>query len=162
MNHLTDDQIQFYLDNDKSADIIEIEEHLQQCEKCRFVLKTYQQIYSVIKIENEIPELSSNFSQNTIRLLEKEQEKKWTLFENILITFTFLISISASIYFFDLIGFISYFRNIDFSMITGFGKKIISTISPNFIYLAAAVTITIVIELLDRFKVKKAIKHLNH
>jgi hypothetical protein len=161
MNHLTDDQIQFYLDNDKSADIIEIEEHLKQCEKCRLNLNTYQQIFSAINIENKIPELSGNFSQNTVRLLEKEQEKKWTIFENILITFTFLISISASIYFFDLIGFLSYFRNIDFSMITGLGKILIITVSPNLIYLTAAVIITIAIELIDRFKIQKTIKHIN-
>ena len=158
MKHLTDDQIQAYLDGDKIENINKIEEHLQACEKCRLNLNAYEQIYTTIKIENVFPALSPNFALNTLKEVEKIKEKKWNMFENFLIAFTFIVSISLSVYFFNLTGFLSYFIQIDFSWFTVIVKKLTDTFSPNIIYLAAATLITGIIELFDRFKIQKFIK----
>ncbi len=158
MNHLTDDQIQAYLDKNKLENLNDIEDHLQVCQKCRFNINTYRQIFTALSNEDELPVLSNNFSFTTISKIEKANEKKWNIFENILITLTFIVSISLSIYFFDIVNFASYFREIDFSLFTGFAKELVNTLSPNFIYLFAALLITIVVELLDRFKIQQSVK----
>ena len=156
MNHLTDDQIQAYLDKNKLENINDIEDHLQVCEKCRFNINTYRQIFTALRNEDELPVLSNNFSFTTISKIEKANEKKWNIFENILITLTFIVSISLSIYFFDLVSFASYFREIDFSLFTGIGKKLITTLSPYVFYITTAILITTIIELIDRFKFQKS------
>ena len=162
MNHLTDDQIQAYLDKNKLENLNDIEDHLQVCQKCRFNINTYRQIYTALSNEDELPVLSNNFSFTTISKIEKANERKWNIFENILIALTFIVSISLSIYFFDLVSFASYFREIDFSLFTGLGEKVFSTLSPNVFYITAAILITGIIELLDRFRIQKSAKHFNH
>jgi hypothetical protein len=155
MNHLTDDQIQIYLDNIKSEDINMIENHLQKCEKCRLNLNTFQQIYKVLGNKDAVPILSSNFVQTTINKIEKANDKKWNIFENIVLAFLFIISISMSIYFFNLSSIVSYFKTIDFSIITGIVDKVIGGMSFNIIYLIAAILISISVELIDRIRIQK-------
>ena len=161
MYHLTDDQIQVYLSKDEIKNIDDIKDHLQNCEKCRLNLKTYQQIYTALSNEDVLPTLSRNFAQTTISKIEKANDKKWNIFENILITIMFLISISMSIYFLNLSGIISYFKAIDFSLITHIGNKVINGLSFNIFYFIAAMVIIITIELIDRLKIYKSIKHVN-
>jgi len=161
MNHLKDDQIQSYLDKNKSENIIEIKNHLKNCETCRLNLSAYQKIYGVIENES-IPELSHDFLQSTINKLDNSDDKKWSIIENITVAFMFVVSLLISIYFLDYLNVLSFFKAIDFSFIIGLGKKIINALSPNFTYLIAALLITIAVELLDRFKIQKSFKHLNH
>ena len=162
MNHLTDDQIQNYLDNINSENIIEIKNHLQDCERCRTNLNAYEQIYSIISNEVELPEMSGNFAAATISRIEKTNEKKWNIFENMIVSVMFAVSLIISIYFLDFLNVFYYFREIDFSLFRGLGNKLITSLSPNIIYLTAAILITGIIELLDRFKIQKSLKHLNH
>ena len=161
MNHLTDNQIQNYLDNNKSENIIEIKNHLNNCETCRLNLSAYQKIYGLLENET-LPELAHDFLQSTINKLDNSDDKKWSIFENITVAFMFVVSLLISIYFLDYSNVLSFFKVIDFSIITGFGKNIINALSPNYIYLIAALLITITVELLDRFKIQKSLKHLNH
>ena len=63
--HLTDDEIQSYLDNDSLIDLRGIEQHLKTCEKCRIELAGYQQLYSGLN-EDAGFNLSHDFVQTVI------------------------------------------------------------------------------------------------
>ena len=161
MNHLSDEQLQSFLDAQIDENVDEIKNHINNCETCRLNLSAYQKIYKVL--ENEpLPELSHEFLQSTINKLDYSDDKKWSILENITVSIMFVVSLLISIYFLDYSNVLSLFNAIDFSFITGFGNKIINALSPNIIYLTAAILITGIIELLDRFKIQKSLKHLNH
>ena len=157
MNHLSDEQLQAFLENKNLIGSDEIQEHLNICEICKINLNAYQKIYDVL--ENEpIPELSPNFIQMTVGKLKNTNEKKWTLLENITISIMFVISLAISIYFLDYLNVLTFFKEIDFSLFTGIGKRVINVLSPNVIYIVAALLITISIELIDRFKIQKLLR----
>ena len=157
MNHLIDEQLQAFLENKNLIGSDEIQEHLNICEICKINLNAYQKIYDVL--ENEpIPELSPNFIQMTVGKLKNTNEKKWTLLENITISIMFVISLAISIYFLDYLNVLTFFKEIDFSLFTGIGKRVINVLSPNVIYIVAALLITISIELIDRFKIQKLLR----
>ena len=154
MNHLSDDQLQSYLENKKLTNSDDIQDHLNNCEVCKTNLNAYRKIYDVLASE-EIPELSHNFVQSTIEKLESSNDQKWTVLENITISIMFVISLGISVYFLDYFNVLSFFKEIDFSMFSGIGKKVINILSPNVIYIIAALLITISVELVDRFKIQK-------
>lgn len=161
MNHLTDEQTQAYLDGDNSVNFEEVNDHLQICENCRLNLKSYQQIYTLLTKEVELPELSNDFIVDTIGKIENTKDKKWKLFENILMATMYIIGVSISIYFLGTSNLISYFKKIDFSFIIDFSNKIIGNMSFNYIYLIAAILIMFTIELVDRFKIQKTFRQVN-
>ena len=157
MNHLSDEQLQAFLENKNLIGSDEIQEHLKSCEICKINLNAYQKIYDVLKSE-PIPELSPDFVQMTIGKLKNTKEKKWILLENITISIMFVISLAISVYFLDYLNVIIFFKEIDFSLLTGIGKRVINVLSPNIIYIIAALLITISIELIDRFKIQKLLR----
>ncbi len=161
MNHLRDDQIQNYLDGNFQKDYNEIENHLEHCSECKQSLIEYREIYNALQLA-DTPVLSDDFSENTIVKLEQLKEKKWDIFENITIAFLLICGAALIIYFFDMFNFVDHFKAIDFSLLTNFGQKLIGSISSNIFYLALAVIITSIIELVDRFLVKKPYKHAIH
>ena len=154
MNHLNDEQLQSFLENKNVVNSDEIQIHLNKCDICKINLNAYQKIYDVLKSE-PIPELSPNFVQMTVGKLKNTNEKKWTVLENITISIMFVVSLIISIYFLDHLNVLSFFKEIDFSLFTGIGKRVINVLSPNVIYILAALLITISIELFDRFKIQK-------
>jgi len=154
MNHLSDEQLQAFLENKNLIGSDEIQEHLNSCEICKINLNAYQKIYDVLESE-PIPELSPNFVQMTVGKLKNTNEKKWTLLENITISIMFVVSLAISIYFLDYLNVLTFFKEIDFSLFTGIGKRVINVLSPNIIYIVAALLITISVELVDRFKIQK-------
>jgi hypothetical protein len=157
MNHLTDEQLQSFLENINEVDSNEIQEHLDDCEVCKLNLSAYQNIYGILESES-IPDLSPDFVQMTVGKLKNSNEKKWMLLENITISIMFVISLLISIYFLDYLNVLTFFKEIDFSLFTGIGKRVINVLSPNVIYIIAALLITISVELIDRFKIQKLVR----
>jgi len=60
-SHLTEDQIQTYLDNKDRSDRSSIEEHLAICPSCMGVLNEYKQLYGLLETD-PFPELSKDFN----------------------------------------------------------------------------------------------------
>ena len=162
MKHLTDDQIQSYLDGNRLDNIEKIKQHLSECSECQTQLDAYENLYVLMGEKSEIPDLSDTFATNTMSKIKIKDEKKWTIFENVFIVISFIISISLIIYFFNFNGIVSIFKGIDFSLFSGISKKLINALTSNTIYLIVAIVITVAIELIDRLKIQKSIKHLNH
>jgi len=159
MNHLSDEQLQAFLENKNLISSDEIQEHLNICEICKINLNAYQKIYDVLESE-PIPELSPNFVKMTVGKLKNTNEKKWTLLENITISIMFVVSLAISIYFLDYLNVLTFFKEIDFSLFAGIGKRVIDVLSPNYVYILAAFVIFISVELIDRLRNQKSFRHI--
>jgi len=70
MKHLSDEQIQGYLDGNPREDIKEIESHLETCGHCREELERYR-ILSRSLAEDPGFELSADFAKNVITGMEE-------------------------------------------------------------------------------------------
>lgn len=155
MKHLTDDQIQNYLDNNQLEG--ELKSHLTDCELCRLNLKAYQKLFNVLNTES-LPELSQDFIQSTIKRIENPNERKWSIFENIIIAIMFSISLLISIYFLGNSNVLTVFKEIDFSFMASVFDRIINALSPTYIYLIAALLIAFMVEAFDRLRIFQILK----
>ena len=154
MNHLSNEQLQLFIENKNLANSNEIQDHIYNCQACKTNLNAYRKIYDVLSNE-EIPELSDDFIRSTVGKLKSHNDQKWIALENITIAIMCVVSLGIGIYFLDYLNVLSLFKEIDFSLLSGFGKRLINIISPNIIYIIAALLITISIEIIDRFKIQK-------
>ena len=73
MKHLTDDEIQDYLDGNISKDNIDIEKHLQTCRECRNALNQYNDLYDELKDDSDIP-LPKNIAQSVVSKISVKTE----------------------------------------------------------------------------------------
>jgi len=70
-SHLTDEQLQAYLDG-TLGDTAEVEAHLASCPRCRREVELYKQLYVTIE-QDDIPDLSPDFVDRVMdRLPENE------------------------------------------------------------------------------------------
>jgi len=76
MNHLTDEQLQAYLDGSPVEDIKTIEKHLETCELCRAELARYRSL-SMALSEDVGFELAPNFAADIVASLEEEGAEKF-------------------------------------------------------------------------------------
>lgn len=63
--HLTDDELQSYLDGDPLSDREWVENHLRVCDRCREELARYEQLYTELA-KDEGHELSPDFSESVV------------------------------------------------------------------------------------------------
>ncbi|MBN1465177.1 zf-HC2 domain-containing protein [candidate division KSB1 bacterium] len=71
MNHLNDDTMQDYLDGNISArEREEVRQHLEECEQCRDLLASYQDVFAALEREPDF-ELPKNFTRKVIRQTHK-------------------------------------------------------------------------------------------
>jgi hypothetical protein len=97
LNHLSDEQIQSYLDHAEHENRSEIENHLQKCSFCTHTLQIYKEIYH--QLENDsIPDLSKNFSGTLVAKITAQQDKKTYFWENIIFCFLLLVSAVGTSY----------------------------------------------------------------
>jgi hypothetical protein len=75
--HVTDQQIQDYLDGNLPYDQASIlERHIQSCKKCQTELAHYQNLYGDLKADTSFA-LSSGFSTNVMKAVQAEAKKAW-------------------------------------------------------------------------------------
>ena len=101
MKHLTDDEIQKYLDKDSSVDNYEIKSHLQNCKQCRQSMILYKKLYSGLADDTGFL-LSANFSHTVISQLESKSRNNTKIFEGLLVSIAVVISLGLTIYFTNL------------------------------------------------------------
>jgi hypothetical protein len=75
LRHLTDEEIQDYLDGNIPEENKYVQEHLRTCERCRKALLGYQNLYLGLKKEQGF-ELPSNFPKTVISKLPEEEIEK--------------------------------------------------------------------------------------
>jgi hypothetical protein len=84
LNHLSDEQIQDYLDNPETGNRSGIEIHLHGCSLCRQNLELYRQMYGRLQ-QDTVPQLSINFSRQVMTRIKRQNISENHLVENILI-----------------------------------------------------------------------------
>ncbi len=62
MKHLTDGQLQDYLDGNRGNDVAEIETHLACCTECRDNLEQYSVLFGVLEDESDLFALPDDFA----------------------------------------------------------------------------------------------------
>ncbi|UCD65086.1 MAG: hypothetical protein JSW34_06550 [Candidatus Zixiibacteriota bacterium] len=69
IEHLSEEQIQQYLDDKTQPADSRITRHLESCRRCRYLLKEYQQLYGILGRESE-ELLSPTFTASTMEKVE--------------------------------------------------------------------------------------------
>jgi predicted anti-sigma-YlaC factor YlaD len=103
IEHLTDAQIQDYLDGNMSPDEQRhLCEHTDMCEGCRNNLLSYQQLYRNLKDDRDIV-LSRMFTKNVLALAKKESmgEVHIKLTSVFLIFFGVIVALNTVMYYYD-------------------------------------------------------------
>lgn len=103
VKHLSDEQIQDFLDGNLQASEKSLKKHLQSCSVCRKTWSYYQNLYSGLKKEPEF-KLPSNFAHTVIsRLPQMEKAQARFQFSDIFISITGIAALlGALIYFIDI------------------------------------------------------------
>ncbi len=100
MKHLSDAELQAYLDREASISREEMEAHLHACAHCRSNLAAYRRLYGGLKDETGFL-LSANFADAVAARIEKRGERKADLLELSLIVTALISGLAAVLYFFD-------------------------------------------------------------
>lgn len=111
--HLTDQQIQDFLDGNLSQEQESIfRGHLQSCPQCHSELAQYRALYSELQSEMAF-ELSPDFSSRVITAIQAEARKAWLarLWNLLLPMFGICIGIGVMIYYVDFKPFLKVFSD---------------------------------------------------
>jgi len=154
--HLSDEQIQSYLDKTTLSDRDVVESHLNSCHMCQMNVKTYQEVYRTIETV-QIPELSAEFINRVMSDIKKKIENKAQLKETLALIGLFLIGSAVSFY---LVNPFTGLMNMLKSLFNG-AIQFIEKLLPNFpgftTIIIMVVLILIVIEVLDKKVLKTKI-----
>lgn len=151
MNHLTDHDIQSYLDHLKNP---EIEEHLATCTACRGQVELYKQIFAGLKEEENIV-LPSNFSNLVIGQIEGLHEKRSRWKEWLLTGLTAFCGVAITVYYstasISAETLESWFPEIEWDVIAeSLTDRLADTIGNNFHFLIFGLFILLLIEWMDK------------
>jgi hypothetical protein len=148
-DHLSDEQIQAYLDGQTSIDITKIEEHLKFCQACQKNLGLYREVYTSLETDH-LPVLPKNFSKGVVLAVSGKSERLWQKLESGFILSFFLISIALCIYFLNPLPQILEAGSSIIRLGGGFLNDIIALFNGNISLMIIALVILFLIEVLDR------------
>ncbi len=148
-DHLSDEQIQAYLDGQPSINTIKIEEHLKICPTCQKNLELYQEVYTSLGTDL-LPALPKNFSKGVVSAVSGKSESLWQKLESGLILSFFLISIALCIYFLNPLPQILKTGSSIIGLAGGFLNDLIALFNGNIPLMIIALIILFLIEVLDR------------
>lgn len=112
IEHLTDSQIQDYLDGNMSPDQQKsLCEHTDTCESCRNNLLSYQQLYHNLEDDRDVV-LSRVFTKNVLMIAKKESmgEVHIKLTSVFLIFFGVIVALNTVMYFYDFGALFNHLR----------------------------------------------------
>jgi hypothetical protein len=153
LNHLSDEQIQEYLDNSNPAGRAEIENHLQQCRSCSHRLQIYQNIYRQLR-RDMIPDLSANFAGSVLAKIKTSRDKKTNFWENIFIIVLLLAGAMVGSYLLDPIPLLKSVAKPWLDVFSDMPGKVPLQLNSNLVILAGGVIILIFYEFLNNKIVK--------
>ena len=108
MNHLSDEEIQEYLDGLSRDKLEKVTQHLKTCSACRHQVAAYKRVYSALEEEPAFS-FPANFIDNVVNNVTNREDKKYQKWETILLIFSIIQVIGFAIYFID---FRTIFTNI--------------------------------------------------
>ncbi|MGB7062743.1 MAG: hypothetical protein WBF13_10400 [Candidatus Zixiibacteriota bacterium] len=104
LKHLTDEEIQNYLDGNLSREIaILTKRHLESCPLCREAVKQYQGVYAGLDKEEGF-ELSKGFAKSVVKMLPPQGETKspFDLLNIFLTILGIVVGAGVTVYYVDL------------------------------------------------------------
>ncbi len=151
--HLSDEQIQQYLDDKVRNNGLAIEEHLKSCQGCQHNYHLYKTLYSSLQSDT-IPELSQTFASNVISNIPESAESKWEKFESGFVISLILIGLAISFYFINPLPFLAEIGNSFLSRLPSYGSDILSKLNGNLSFVLIAVVIFFLVEIFDKKLIK--------
>ena len=148
-NHLTEEQIQGYLDDQDRFDSIAIKEHLKVCASCQKSLEEYRKLYTALNTDL-FSALPNNFSEQVVSVVSGSRESRWQLFESGFIIAFFLFGVAASIYFINPLPFLTNTATNIFNSLSGFATKILPELNGNLPIFIVAILIFLLVEIIDK------------
>ncbi|SYZ72659.1 hypothetical protein TRIP_C20774 [Candidatus Zixiibacteriota bacterium] len=142
INHLTDDQIQQFLDG--SADISACH-HLENCSICREHLKVYEGLYNELKRDTPV-ELSADFPRKIMDILNSGSGQSAISWITVVLSLLGVAGAFLTIFFYYGVGFI---RGPYEQIVVSF-EKAAEALNNGFILVVATVLILIFLGILDR------------
>lgn len=160
LKHLSDNELQEYLDGNISNNVAFIQQHLESCPQCREALAQYQTLYLRLKDESEF-QLSGKFKSSVIaRLQRKEARPTTSLVAKILTAAGLIFAIVISFFIFDMKPFLKpiYEPFTDFfsrSSITSIFSGISSSLNGNYTLILSSILVFMIIALIDRIAIRR-------
>ena len=113
LRHLTDEEIQNYLDGNTSQQDIIVEDHLGTCGYCQNILKQYQSLYVGLKDDQSF-KLSSSFAKSIISKLWAEPlvKPRFNYSDILLMVAGIIIALGTTLYYVDLKPLVEIMTNI--------------------------------------------------
>jgi len=149
INHLSDDQIQEFLDYHKEQPETEIATHLKTCPACVRKMELYNQLFTELA-NDQTPQLSKNFALKIINLLDSKKEKKQQWIETALLVILFNIGLAASFYFLNPFPLLQKTGNSVITAIGSFFKWFSASVDLNIFLLVSIIIILLAVEIVDR------------
>lgn len=111
--HLTDDEIQEILDDNKPLQSSDIHTHLEGCDLCQDTLKHYQNLYSALETDPGF-KLPRDFARSVAAKLNLEPSSPFSfpMTEIIIIVAGVLLALAAAVYFVDMKPILNAFSKI--------------------------------------------------
>jgi len=143
LNHLTDRQMQLYLDGVISGETPLIEDHLHHCGECRHMIQVYQAVYH--EFQSEPGEFfSPAFEDNILTNLKLKTDNKYQSKKNILFAAAIILGIFLPTSYLIMVQFHSYFARVlnhtwsDINSIYFYGLNLFDRLNINIEYLIPA------------------------
>lgn len=99
MNHLTENEIQDYLDGNLQSDDTYVKFHLDTCSSCGAQLDQYRALYSDLSAELPLP-LSGEFADAVIGKVTAEDKSRFFSFDFLMVLGSVITSLGVAYYYF--------------------------------------------------------------
>jgi len=148
-DHLTDEQIQAYLDKQENYDSKTTKDHLNVCMSCRRRVEEYGELYTALNTDL-FTSLPKNFSEQVVSAVSDPQESRWRFFESGFIIAFFLFGIAASIYFVNPLPFLLNVANNIINNLGGYVTKYLPELNGSLPIFVVAIVILLLVEVIDK------------
>ena len=150
--HLTDQELQDYLDGNLSLEMNFLVQHLKACERCQQQLKQYQWLYVELKKEPDF-HIPSRLSHLVIAKIQTKSEKKSRTKYTLVPIIALLIALGTMLYLLDAFSWMSLVSlELNKLKIDLFNpiKNYLMGLNLNFVLLGYASVILLIIIFIDR------------
>lgn len=149
-DHLTDEQIQAYLDGQMAArDKTPIDIHLHACARCLHELMIYRDLYSSLE-QDSLPELSADFADRVVSKLKSSGQTWWDKMESGFIVSLTLITLATSLYFVNPLPWLTNTGMSLLNSLPAYGSSLLEKLNGNLPFVLVALLIFFLIELFDK------------
>jgi hypothetical protein len=148
-DHITEEQIQLYLDNKDDTKFSSIRDHLDACPSCMKNVERYDQLYIALNLD-PFPALPEDFSRELLSKIAGSQKSRYNIFESGFTIAFFLFGIAASLYFVNPLPFISKITNSTITYLSEITSKFLPELNGNTPIFIVAILIFLLVELIDK------------